>query len=271
MPEEEYSGKDLAYLDQNILDSFLDCIETDPNFIEGFLDHVQVVYSDVSFQEIYRAGLKNKKYSAAFLDLLDKLNAIYIKPIMDENFKFTGQMRLLSGSATELYEEYISESLKYDEFLNPFQKTIFAMYGGIKDYESMADLQIEAQYKLLEFLEQQINILKNEKIKHSLFDMLIKQKENQLDGLRMQMPEFEETVRKNADFMKQANSGTDAHLAYRKELKLNIDEINQLQFPNVLMKIWNILKENNPSLDELELEDFLRIRNVEHKFEKIHV
>lgn len=270
MLEEKYSGKDLAYLDQNILDGFLDCIETDPNFIKGFLDHVQVVYSDVSFQEIYRAGLKNKKYSAAFLDLLNKLNAIYIKPIMDENFNFTGQMRLISGSATELYEEYISESLKYDEFLDPLQKNIFAMYGGIKDYESMADLQIEAQYKLLEFLEQQINILKNEKIKHSLFDVFIKQKENELDGLRMQMHEFEETVRKNADFLKQANSGTDVHLAYRKELKLNIDEINQLQFPNVLIKIWNILKENNPSLDELELEDFLRIRNVEHKFEKIH-
>ncbi|NWK74350.1 hypothetical protein HYG93_08595 [Acinetobacter sp. SwsAc6] len=270
MNEPEYLGKPLAYLDQNILDGFLDCIETEPHFIEGFLHRVQVVYSDISFQEIYRAGLKDKKYSDAFLNLLDKLNAIYIKPIMDECFKFTGKMRLISGSAAALYEDYISESLKYGEFINPLQKTIFAMYGGIQDYKGMADSQIEAQYSLLNYFEQQINILKNEKIEHPLFNVFIKQKENELEDLRIQMLDFEETVIKNANFMKQANSETDAHLAYRNELKINIDEINQLQFPNVLMKIWGILKEKNPSLDALELEDFFKIKNVEHNFEKIH-
>ncbi|WP_353142620.1 hypothetical protein [Acinetobacter pragensis] len=271
MNKKQYSGKPLAYVDQNILDSLLGCINYDPNFVKGLSDRVQVVYSDISFQEIHRAGLKDKKYSDAFLNLLDKLNAIYIKPVIDEDFKFTGQMRLISDSAIVNYEEYIGESLKYDEFLNPMQKSIFAMYGGVQEYENMANLQIEAQYKLLKFLEQKINILKDEKIKHPLFDVFINEKENELNGLRMQMPEFEKIVRKNADHMKQANNEMDAHLAYRKELKLNIDEINKLQFPNVLRKIWQILKENNSSLNEMELEDFLNIRNMEHKFEKIHM
>ena len=46
----EYSGKPLAYLDQNILDGFLNCQKDDLDFIKGFIEHVQVVYSDSTFQ-----------------------------------------------------------------------------------------------------------------------------------------------------------------------------------------------------------------------------
>lgn len=35
MKELEYSGKPLAYLDQNILDGFLNCIQTDPRQYRG--------------------------------------------------------------------------------------------------------------------------------------------------------------------------------------------------------------------------------------------
>ena len=164
----EYSGKPLAYLDQNILDGFLECIKCDPAFVKVFLDRMQVVYSNITLQEIYRAGIKESKYSDEFLFLLDQLNAIYIEAEVDEHFKFTGKMKLLSDSAKKNYDKYIKESLKYDEFINPLQQTIFAMYGGVQDYESMADSQIEAQYSLLKFLEYQIDILKNEKIAHPL-------------------------------------------------------------------------------------------------------
>src|SRR5690554_3728206 len=132
MREPEYSGKPLAYLDQNILDGFLNCIETEPDFVQGFLERVQVVYSNITLQEIYRAGIKDTKYSDEFLVLLDQFDAIYIEAEFDEHFKFTGKMKLLSGSAKVIYENYINESLKYDEFINPLQKTIFAMYGGVK-------------------------------------------------------------------------------------------------------------------------------------------
>lgn len=270
MSESEYSGKPLAYLDQNILDGFLNCIKSDPDFVKGFLDRVQVVYSNTTLQEIYRAGIKDSRYSDEFLVLLDHLNAFYIEAQVDDNFKFNGKMRLLSASAKKIYEKYINETLKYDEFINPLQKTIFAMYGGIQDYESMAATQIGAQDSLLKFLEHQINILKNEKNDHPLCNLFIKQKENELDSLRKQMADFENNVKGNANHLKQINTETDAHLAYRKELKINIDEINKIQSPNILKKIWENLKKNNSSLDEIQLEDFLQIRNLTHNFEKIH-
>ena len=254
----EYSGKPLAYLDQNILDGFLNCQNHDSDFIEGFMQHVQVVYSDSTFQEIYRSGLKEQYYSDNFLKLLENLNALYIKPILDENFKFTGQMRLTSGSVFSYYEEYINEITKYDQFLAPLQKNVFAVYGGVENYDEMAHEQIEIQYKLLNFLEHQIIALKNESIKQSLVDRFIRQKENELNQMKAKMPEFEAVVRSNVEHIKQANSGTDAHLAYRNELKINIDQINKIEHPNILLKIWNKLQEDNESLRDKELNDFLQ-------------
>lgn len=266
----EYSGKPLAYLDQNILDGFLNCQKDDLDFIKGFIEHVQVVYSDSTFQEIHRSGLKEQHYSESFLELLDNLNALYIKPVLDGNFKFTGQMRLQSGSVCSYYEEYINEITKYDQYLAPLQKNIFAVYGGVKNYDEMACEQIGAQYKLLDFLEHHIITLKNERINDPLVDLFIRQKENELDQMKVKMSEFEAVVRNNAEHIKQANSETDAHLAYRNELKIKIDLINKIEPPNILLKIWNKLQEDNELLRDKELNDFLQINNCVHKFEKIH-
>ena len=84
------------------------------------------------------------------------------------------------------------------------------------------------------------------------------------------MPDFEKNVKNNADHLKQINTETDAHLAYRKELEINIDEINKIQSPDVLKKLWETLKKSNVSLNEIQLDDFLQIRNLIHNFEKIH-
>lgn len=268
--KQEYSGKPLAYLDHNILDGFLNCQNHDSDFIESFMQHVQVVYSDSTFQEIHRSGLKKQYYSDNFLELLENLNALYIKPILNGNFKFTGQMRLTCGSVFSYYEEYINEITKYDQFLAPLQKNVFAVYGGVKNYDEMAGEQIEAQYKLLNFLEHQITALKNDNINHSLADLFIGQKENELNQMKVNMPEFEVVVRNNVEHIKQANSKTAAHLAYRNELKINIDQINKIEYPNILLKICNKLQEDNESLRDKELNDFLQINNCVHKFEKIH-
>lgn len=163
--EHNYSGKPLAYLDQNILDRFIDCQTNDLDFFNGFKDSVQVVYSDSTFQEIYRSGLTDKRYSDNFLKLLENFKAFYLKPVLDENSKLTGKMRVYSGSIFNHYNEYINESMKYDYIMNPLQRNIFALYGGVQDYDAMANEQIEAQYKILEFLGEQIRILKKEQIR----------------------------------------------------------------------------------------------------------
>ncbi|ENV60824.1 hypothetical protein [Acinetobacter soli] len=268
--EHNYSGKPLAYLDQNILDRFIDCQTNDLDFFNGFKDRVQVVYSDSTFQEIYRSGLTDKRYSDNFLKLLENFKAFYLKPVLDKNFKLTGKMRVYSGSIFNHYNEYINESMKYDYIMNPLQRNIFALYGGVQDYDAMANEQIGAQYKILEFLGEQIRILKKEQINHPILELFINQKEKELYTMKAQMPDFEATVLKNIENLRQANSETDAHLAHRSSLKINVDQINKVEYPNVIIKIWNMLKADNTFLQEIELDDFLQIRNCHFNFEKIH-
>lgn len=268
--EHNYSGKPLAYLDQNILDRFIDCQTNDLDFFNGFKDSVQVVYSDSTFQEIYRSGLTDKRYSDNFLKLLENFKAFYLKPVLDENSKLTGKMRVYSGSIFNHYNEYINESMKYDYIMNPLQRNIFALYGGVQDYDAMANKQIEAQYKILEFLGEQIRILKKEQINHPILELFINQKEKELYNMKAHMSDFEATVLKNIENLRQANSETDAHLAYRSSLKINVDQINKVEYPNVIIKIWNMLKADNTFLQEIELDDFLQIRNCRFNFEKIH-
>lgn len=270
MDEKQYSGKPLAYLDQNILDEFIDCLTNDVHFFNGFKDRVQVVYSDSTFQEIYRSGLSDRRYSDNFLKLLDYFNAFYLKPVLGEDFKFTGKMKIHSGSVINYYNEYISESMKYDYITQPLQRNIFALYGGVKDYDEMANEQIRAQYKILDFLDEQIRILKTEENNNPAVELFTLQKEDELYSMKAQMPDFEALVRSNVENLRQANSETDAHLAYRNSLKINIDQINKIEYPNVLIKIWSMLKKDNDSLQKVELDDFLQIRNCNFNFEKIH-
>lgn len=96
------------------------------------------------------------------------------------------------------------------------------------------------------------------------------QKENELYNLKAQMPCFEKMVKNNVENLKQANSETDVHLALRASLKINIDQINKIEHPNVLIKIWDIFKAENDSLRELELDDFLQIKSCKFNFERIH-
>ena len=115
----------------------------------------------------------------------------------------------------------------------------------------------------------------NEKLEYSgkplaYLDQNILDGSNELDQMKVKMSEFEAVVRNNAEHIKQANSETDAHLAYRNELKIKIDLINKIEPPNTLLKIWNKLQEDNELLRDKELNDFLQINNCVHKFEKIH-
>ncbi|WP_227554252.1 hypothetical protein [Acinetobacter lanii] len=93
MIEHQYSGKPLAYLDQNILDLFTEpqCLLNGDSDLFNFLkNEVQVVYSPATLEEIYRSVVNGKSsvYGLAFLDVLKELNAHFIT-LITENGKVT--------------------------------------------------------------------------------------------------------------------------------------------------------------------------------------
>ena len=276
MSEPKYSGKPLAYLDQNILDAFLKAEDKDKSFIEGFLSRVQVVYSDITLQEIHFAGLKNPDYTKSFLQLLMNINAHYISIQIDQNWKPLDGIRGSANSPFHHYQSFL-ENRKYDELIRQLKMNTFALYGGIKDFDQFTIKQVCNQTELLNDLERQLNSLKELDTIDPFINCFIKEKELELQILKSQIPNFEKAVFFTAEKLEEANAETDAHLAFRNQFGINIDKIKEIEFPNVIKKIWRYIQSNNDVFEKMVFDDFCQISsdisNPSREltdFEKIH-
>lgn len=276
MSEPKYSGKPLAYLDQNILDVLLKANDKNENFIQGFLSRVQVVYSDITFQEIHLSGINNSDYTKKFLQLLDDINAHHISLELDENRKPIDTIRGSSNSPFYHYKDFL-ENRKYDELILQAKMNTFALYGGITDFNQLAIKQVFNQNELLNDLENGLKYLKAFDSNDPIILKFIEDKEIELQTLKSQMPDFKRNVNFTTQKLKEANCETDAHIAFRRKLGINIDKIKTIQFPSVVEKIWKSIQSNNDSLKNLDFNAFCQIdsdiNNPNRKltdFEKIH-
>ncbi|MGI1796284.1 hypothetical protein [Acinetobacter variabilis] len=276
MSEEKYLGKPLAYLDQNILDAFLKADDKDKSFIEEFLSKVQVVYSDITLQEIHFAGLKNTDYTKSFLQLLLDIEAHYISIRMDQNWKPLDAIRGSSNSPFYHYQIFL-ENRQYDELILQAKMNTFALYGGITDFNQLTIKQVCNLNELLNDLEGQLNYLQELDSNDPVILQFIKEKEVDLQILKSQIADFENAVAFITGKLKEANDETDAHLVFRKQLGINIDKIKQIEFPNVIEKIWTDIQSNNHVFENMAFDDFCSLRfdatDPERKltnFEKIH-
>lgn len=276
MSELKYSGKPLAYLDQNILDAFLKADEKDKSFIEGLLSRVQVVYSDITLQEIHFAGEKSPEHTKFFLQLLMDINAHYISIEIDQNWKPLDGIRVSENSPFHHYQFFL-ENRQYDELISQAKMNKFALYGGVQDFDQLKINQVYSQNNFLNDLERQLNSLYELDSKDPIIRSFIEEKEVELEILKSQMPDFEEAVIFTTEKLAEANAETDAHLAFRKQLGVNIDKIKEIEFPNVIEKIWRYIQSNNYVLEKMAFNDFCQIssdlNNPNRKltnFEKIH-
>lgn len=105
----------LVYIDQNIIGLQL----------QGYInlckrDDIKWVYSKVHFEEIRRSNNPEK-----YLGVLNDIGAIMLDLILDENWKITGEARLIEhASPFEHYQDYIEAigDVEFDETVfDPFQ------------------------------------------------------------------------------------------------------------------------------------------------------
>lgn len=167
MSEEKYSVKPLAYLDLNILDLFNEykekpLLSKDSDFFHYLKTEVQVVYSPITLEEICRSIVngKNSKFGIEFLDILKELNAHYISLTNDENGFITNTIFRSWEEPLIHFNRYIEHNF-LNKFIQPFKNNLFAMYGGIKDFEKFKHEQIESLETLLLLLEDSLRYLEN--------------------------------------------------------------------------------------------------------------
>lgn len=121
----QYQGKPTAYLDQNVLDLFVNGEHKE--FAEKLKSSCQIVYSDETLKEIKRSG----DYSDKFLSVLRDLDAYHLKLVLEQpEFKETDKATLTNRDPLEAFQEYCENEKEYDNIQSSMEQWLFKFSGG---------------------------------------------------------------------------------------------------------------------------------------------
>lgn len=268
MSEPEHSGKPLAYLDQNILDLFSEykekpILSRDSDFFRYLKEEVQAVYSPITLEEIYRSVIKGKssKYCVEFLDILRELNAHYIALTTNEHGTLTNTIFRSWDDPLVHFNNYIENNF-LNKMINPSTKNLFALYGGVKDFKTFEYEQIEAFDNLLLFLEKSLSDLKNSTYKDDYLLSEIEKFKVKIPNLMNQRDKYKSYIQRSVRHLEESNKEKSPHKSLRESLNINHDNLQKIKLPNALNQIWKLLQENNPELENNELDDFFQLKNL---------
>ncbi|WP_238346408.1 hypothetical protein [Pseudomonas taiwanensis] len=228
----DYVGKATVYLDQNVLD--LAVKEKDPAFFARLIKNYQVVYSDNTLREIKRSGK-----SQVFLTALESMSAMHFQYQADHSFQPTGGMLITSHSPFQTYENYLNIEPIYDVMLAAAHQTNLKLYGGRKEssFSSISREQADAFKAFMSHTSEQLALLGDEQLEAAA---ALKQ---YLEVLQRQYEIATEVS--NGELEKYINdaSGQSGVQAYRSAVGVGPVQLNNVQPPNVIQKIWDMHQE----------------------------
>lgn len=240
-----YEGKPTVYLDQNILDFFTK--EGLGDFGQLLINDYQVVYSDETLKEIRRS----KGFEDSFLNVLKELKANYLKLIIEQpSFTITDKASISNRDPYEVYTEYCDNADDGVDMEHAMQQWLFKFSGGRKG-DSIADINNE---QISAFSELMKSIMDNS-------DELTPEIQEQLSVYTQEMTEqYKATLEKTESMMLENiedDKNWDGIKDFRSQVGIGPKQLNNIEPPNVLIKIWDTLKElptysqTNQSLDDL--------------------
>lgn len=245
----KYQGKPTVYLDQNILDIF--CKHGLSEFGESLKDNYQVVYSDETLKEIRRS----KGFEDKFLNVLKLLNASHLKLIVEQpSFMITGSATITNRDPYESYAEYCENVSDEVSMEYAMQQTLFKFSGGRKG-SSISDIHDE---QITAFEGLMSSMLENS----SELPMDI---QNQLGTYSEVMTaEFKSLLEKTEKMMTKEipdDKSWDGIKDFRKQMGVGPKQLNNIEPPNLLVKIWEEFK-NLPPYNELasDIDDFFQLK-----------
>ena len=243
-----YRGKPTVYLDQNVLDFF-----TKHGF--GDLGQVlikdyQVVYSDETLKEIQRS----KGFEDNFLNVLKELNAKYLKFFFEQpSFTSTNLVSINNSDPYYVYKEYCENS-SYNSFEHTMQQWLYKFSGGRKG-DSLLDIHNE---QISAFSELITSIMNNS-------DELPAEVRNQLLLYTKEMTfQYDSTLKQTKDMMLENiedDENWNGIKDFRACLEIGPKQLNNIEPPNVLIKIFDTLK-TLPSFNQadIDIEDFFQLK-----------
>jgi len=245
----QYSGKPTLYLDQNIIDLFVK--NGLGSFGQQLMDKFQIVYSDETLKEIRRStGFENN-----FLNVLKELDSYHLKIVVEQpGFIITDKATITSRDIFEAFEEYCSNDNEYGSIENSMSKWQFKFSGG-RSGDSISDIHEE---QLAAFSQLMRGMLDNaDELPVELREQLEGYSVLKMEQYKSTLHEIENTMSKDIPDTKDWNGIK----SYRDSMDIGPKELNNIEPPKVIEKIWDIFKGKAPENHQIKsLDDFFQIR-----------
>lgn len=271
----ENQSKPLVYLDQNALDFILK--NGKEGCYEYFREKLQVVYSDFTFREIYRAGHNANDESKAleFINVLDKLNAQHIKLCQLEDSSFGIWRSFISP--LEHFQYFVEFELTFDKFFNPTILVNQAFYNGIEDYKVFGEQQKSNLIEISSFLKNKISEM--EELKQNMSAEGLRGKFEEIDNfindfkqkvtlLDKEIPAFNANVDFTNQMFEDMNSEKDANKAYQEYFNIDINNLKKINSFDLLPKIFQYIQQQNPNMNN-DIDTFFNLGNNQRVFQKV--
>jgi len=241
----------LAYLDHNVLDLMT---KGDPlNVIELLRENnLTPIYSDESLKEIQRSvGYENK-----FLELLEEIEAKHIEPVLDQNFKQTGQARIHTISPKTCYKNFLENQMESPSGDFGLSEMLMKFYGGQPD-SSFEEIFQQGAVDLQKHLKEALDGIEELSLDEAID---IKSLESLIEDLPEMMISQSSKMAKELDEREVSPVS-----AFEAETGIGPTVLKNINPPNVIEKIWQMLSEIQ-SFSEIDIETFWGVKP--HSFEK---
>jgi len=241
----------LAYLDHNVLDLMT---KGDPHKVKDLLkDHnLTPVYSDETLKEIQRSI----GYESKFLELLEEIEAKYVEPILDQNFKQTGQANIHSVLPKDIYKRFSENQSEGTSGDFGVSEMLLKFFGGQPDISFEEIFQkgaVDLQKHLNEALEGIEGISLDETI--------------DIQSIKNLIEDLPQVMINQPSKMAEELDGREESPVSEFEAKTGIGPVvlKNVAPPNVVEKVWQMLS-NIEGFSEIDMETFFGVKP--HSFEE---
>lgn len=219
----------LAYLDHNVLDSMS---KGDPYGVGDLLKRASLtpVFSNENLAEVRRS----RGYEEAFLEVLERIGARYLVPILDEQFKPTGSAEVREVKPRDAYRSYLDNVESTPEFDFGLSGMLQKFYGGRQDqsFEEIFERgTVELHNLLVTLCEEMVDVPEiNDRARADLEDAVYK------------LPELLREQYCSVASLLDAEPVA-AVKQFERATELGPKVLNNIQRPDVVRKIWTLLEE----------------------------
>lgn len=235
----------LAYLDHNVLDLMS---KGDPDGVAAFIKRARLtpVFSDENLEEIRRS----RGFEQKILEVLERISAQYLTPILDNRFKHTGHAEIRPANPYATYGAYVENVTILPRYECGLSVMLQKFYGGYQDQSFAEILSAGAGelYKLFMQLREDLDDTSE------ISDHLREQLDQVVASLQEHLKEEFASIALQLDAQTCPVVNN-----FEKEFGLGPKVLKNIKGPDVVRKVWALVHERIPGV-EADMEVFFGIK-----------